>query len=68
MVLGKEAMLDNLRAISHQCNHFAKYVLDDTVGTCGKVNNNPVEQNHASVVAFAGGTLYEDPPFEIILF
>ncbi len=61
-------MLDNLRTISHQCNHFAKYILDDTVATCGKVSNNPAEQNHASVVAFAGGTLYEDPSFEIKLF
>ncbi len=62
---GKETMLENLRSISQQRNHFAKYVLDDTLGTCGKVSNNPAEQNHASVVAVAGGTLYEDPAFEI---
>ncbi len=62
---GKEANLDNLRTISHNRNHYARYVLDDTVGTCGKMSNNPAEQNHVSVVAFAGGTLYEDLAFEI---
>ena len=51
--------------IASQCNHYAKYVLEATEGTLGKVSNNPAEQNHSSIVHWVGAKLYEEPGYEI---
>ncbi len=50
---GKESILDNLQ------------IVKKSEETCGRVSNNPAEQNHASDVSFVGETLYEDSAFEI---
>jgi len=62
---GKESILDHLREIAANREHFAYYIVKNSEGTCGKVSNNPAEQNHASVVSFVGDTLYKDPAYEI---
>ncbi len=62
---GKESILDHLREIAANSEHFAYYIVKNLEGTCGKVSNNPAEQNHASVVSFVGDTLYKDPAYEI---
>ncbi len=62
---GKETILNNIMDISENHDNFARYILNDTEGTCGNVGKNPAQQNHASLVAHASGTLYEDPAFEI---
>jgi len=62
---GKESILDHLREIAANREHFAYYIVKNLEGTCGKVSNNPAEQNHASVVSFVGDTLYKDPAYEI---
>ncbi len=64
-VWGNESILENSRHISENWDNFARYILNDTEGTCGKVSNNRAKQNHASQVAYAGGMLYKDPAFEI---
>ncbi len=44
----KETIFDNLMDISGNHDKFARYILNDTEGTCGKNSNNPSKQNHAS--------------------
>ncbi len=46
-------------------DHFAYYIVKNSNGMCGKVSNNPTEQNCASVVSFVGETIYVDPAFQI---
>ncbi len=62
---GKESILDHLREMAANREHFAYYIVKNLEGTCGKVCNNPAEQNQASVVSFVGDTLYEDTAYEI---
>ncbi len=40
--------------------HFVKYALDSAEGTCGKISNNPAEQNHSNIIAHFGSGQYDD--------
>ncbi len=57
--------MDYLREISEDQENFAWYILNNTEGTSSNDSDNPAEQNPASLVAYASGTLYKDPLFKI---
>lgn len=63
---GNANVLNNVNKIAGEREHYAKYILDTYPGTCGKISNNPAEQNHSSIVAHLGGAMYEEPSVEIM--
>ena len=62
---GNTNVLNTIHKWAALKKHYAKYILDDTLGTCGKISNNPAEQNHSSIISHLGGALYEEPGSEI---
>ena len=47
-------MIDLSHELKKKRNHFAKYVIDSTIGTRSRNGDTPSEQNHSSVVAWIG--------------
>ena len=62
---GKTNILNKVRSIANDRKHFAKYIIQEILGTGGKRSNNPAEINNSSVVAHLGGALYEEPHVKI---
>ena len=62
---GNTNVLNTIHKWASLKEHYAKYILDVTLGTLGKISNNPAEQNYSSIVAHLGGALYEEPGSEI---
>ena len=58
-------VLNTVDNIAKSQQHYAKYSLDLAEGALSKVNNNPAEQNHSSIVHWVGEKLYEEPGYEI---
>ena len=42
---GNTSMLNTIHKWAFLKEHYAKYILDDTLGTMRKISNNPAEQN-----------------------
>ena len=65
MYAGNLSLLNTVDDIAKGKLHYAKFSLESSEGTLGKVSNNPAEQNHSSIVYWVGEKLYEEPGFEI---
>ena len=63
--VGKTSILNIVNDIAKDKLHYAKFSLERSEGTLGKVSNNPAEQNHSSIVYWVGEKLYDEPGFEI---
>jgi len=44
---------------------YARYVIDGTVGTLGRVGNVAAEQNHSNIAHYLGDVLFDDPSEQV---
>eukprot|EP00563_Minutocellus_polymorphus_P002873 CAMPEP_0181035272 /NCGR_PEP_ID=MMETSP1070-20121207/8237_1 /TAXON_ID=265543 /ORGANISM="Minutocellus polymorphus, Strain NH13" /LENGTH=257 /DNA_ID=CAMNT_0023112825 /DNA_START=207 /DNA_END=976 /DNA_ORIENTATION=- len=65
LVLHKPSMLAKLDEFSEQKQMYARYIIDRTVGTLGRVGNVAAEQNHSNISHYLGDVLFDDPSEQV---